>query len=237
MQVTSENIVHAYPGPRERLALYGRAALSDTDLVAILLGTGSQAFSVSVTAERLLDDAGGLPGVAKLSLAQLEAQTGIGTTKACRVISAIELGVRVATRPLERRRAITSSRDIDAALRPRFAREPREHFLAIALDAKNQPLAELTIGIGGSLACAIAPADVFRPVLQAAAVGVVFVHNHPSGDPHPSEADIAITERLCQAGQILGVAVLDHVVLGAQGYYSFADAGLLAGMALCVPTP
>jgi DNA repair protein RadC len=236
MNVTSDSTT-PFLGPRERLAMYGRSALSDSDLIAVLLGTGTQAFPVSVTAERLLEHAGGLHGVARLSLAQLEATSGIGVTKACRLLSALELGTRVASRPFERRRAVTSSRDIDAALRPRFAFEPREHFLADALDAKNQPLAELTIGIGGSIACAIAPSDVFRPVLQAAAVSVIFVHNHPSGDPHPSDADVAITERLCHAGQVLGVAVLDHVILGAEGYYSFADAGLLAGMALCVPTP
>jgi len=224
-------------GPRERLAMYGRAALSDSDLIAVLLGTGSHNMPVGITAERLLEQAGGLHGLARLSVAQLGAQTGIGVTKACRLLSAVELGARVSSRPFERSRAIASSRDIDAALRPRFAQEPREHFLAIALDAKNHPLAELTIGIGGSIACAIAPSDVFRPVLQAAAVSVVFVHNHPSGDPHPSEADIAITERLCHAGQVLGVAVLDHVILGSASYYSFADAGLLAGMTLCVPTP
>jgi DNA repair protein RadC len=224
-------------GPRERLAMYGRAALSDSELLAILLGTGSQASPVGVTAERLLEHAGGLHGLARLSLAQLEAQTGIGLTKACRVLSAVELGTRMLARPFERRRAISSSRDVDAALRPRFAHETREHFLALALDAKNHPLAELTIGIGGVLACAVAPADVFRPVLQAAAVSAIFVHNHPSGDPQPSDADVAITERLCHAGQVLGVAVLDHVILAADGYYSFADAGLLAGMAGAVRTP
>lgn len=229
--------VNTLIGPRERLAMYGRAALSDSDLVAVLLGTGSQHWPVALAAERLLEQAGGLHGLVRLSVAELSVQTGIGVTKACRLLSAVELGARVASRPFERARPIASSRDIDAALRPRFAHEPREHFLAVALDAKNHPLAELTIGIGGSIACAIAPSDVFRPVLQAAAVSVVFVHNHPSGDPHPSEADLAITERLCHAGQVLGVAVLDHVILSSGGYYSFADAGLLAGMTLCLPTP
>jgi DNA repair protein RadC len=219
-----------YAGPRERLAMYGCAALSDAELIAILLGTGSQACPVTVAAQRLLDHAGGLAGLARLSLSQLEAQAGIGVSKACRVLAAIELGTRLASEPLVRRRAINSSRDVEAALRPRFRHESREHFLAIALDAKNQPLSELTIGIGGSLACAIAPADVFRPVLQAAAVSVIFVHNHPSGDPTPSDADHAITERLCRAGLLLGVSVLDHVVLGATGYFSFADAGLLSGI-------
>lgn len=218
-------------GPRERLALHGRAALSDAELLSVLLGTGSAALPVALVACQLLAHAGSLHGVAKLSLAELEAQSGIGVTKACRVLAALELGQRVQCRPLDRGRAIASSRDVAAALCPQLAREPREHFLALALDAKNQPLAQLTIAIGGLTACAVLPSDVFRPVLQAAAVSVIFVHNHPSGDPTPSEADLAITERLCRAGEVLGIGVLDHVVLGATDYFSFADAGILAGLA------
>jgi len=224
-------------GPRERLALYGRAALSDAELLCVLLGTGSAALPVAQVACRLLAQAGSLQGLAKLSLAELEAQSGIGATKACRVLAAVELAVRMQSRPLEPRRAIASSRDVAAALSPRFMDEPREHFLAVALDAKNQPLCQLTIGIGGLTACAVLPADVFRPVIQAAAVSVIFVHNHPSGDPTPSEADVAITERLCRAGELLGIGVLDHVVLGGADYFSFADAGILAGLTGTGRTP
>jgi DNA repair protein RadC len=216
------------PGPRERLVLHGRAALSDAELIAVLLGTGTNQTPVAVVAARLLDYAGGLAGLARLSAAELETQAGIGTTKACRLLAALELGMRSHVRPLERRRALTSSRDVVAALGPRFAHEQREHFIALALDAKNQPLAELPVAIGGIAACAVAPADVFRPVLRAAAVSVLFVHNHPSGDPAPSAADVAITQRLCRAGELLGVHVLDHVILGGAGYFSFLDAGLMA---------
>jgi DNA repair protein RadC len=214
-------------GPRERLALHGRAALSDLELVSILLGTGSQALPVAQVASRLLDFAGGLHGLARLGVAELEAQTGIGMTKACRLQAALEVGVRTHCRPLDQRRPLASSQDVDAALRARFADESREYFLALALDARNHPLEQLTVGIGGSVACAITPGDVFRPLLRAAAVSVIFVHNHPSGDPAPSESDLAITERLCRAGELLGVSVLDHVILGREGYFSFADAGML----------
>jgi DNA repair protein RadC len=222
-------------GPRERLALHGRAVLSDVELVSILLGTGSHALPVAQVAARLLDFAGGLHGLARLGVAELEAQTGIGVTKACRLQAALELGVRTHCRPIEQRRALESSRDVDAALRARFANEDREHFLALALDARNYPLEQLTVGIGGSIACAITPGDVFRPLLRAAAVSVIFVHNHPSGDPAPSEADAAITERLCRAGELIGVSVLDHVILGREGYYSFADAGMLTPGAARAP--
>jgi DNA repair protein RadC len=219
------------PGPRERLALHGRSTLSDAELLAVVLGTGSQSLPVGVLASRLLHDAGGLHGLTQLSLSALESQSGIGLTKACRLLAAFELGTRAHCRPLERKRPITSSRDVAAALLPRYLHELREHFLAIALDAKNRPLAELTIAIGGLTACGVTPADVYRPVLQAAAVSVIFVHNHPSGDPSPSEADIAVTERLSRAGDVLGVSVFDHVVLGAQDYFSFADAGWLTQLA------
>jgi DNA repair protein RadC len=210
--------------------MHGPRALSDSDLIAILLGTGSQALPVVAVATQLLDYAGSLHGLAQLGLPQLEAQTGIGGTKACRLQAALELGSRACCSPLDRGRAILSSRDVDAALRPRLAHETREHFLALALDAKNRPLEQLTVAIGGLIACVLTPADVFRPLLRAAAVSVIFVHNHPSGDPAPSEADLAITERLCRAGELLGIQVLDHVVLGTQGYFSFADAGLLPGL-------
>ncbi|HEX4353435.1 MAG TPA: DNA repair protein RadC [Polyangiales bacterium] len=216
------------PGPRERLALHGRAALSDAELVALLLGTGTSTAKVSIVAARLLEYSGGLHGLTRLSIAELETQPGIGTTKASRLLAAIELGARVHARPLERSRPITSSRDVAAALSPRLVDETREHFIAIALDAKNCPLAEVLVAIGGISACSVAPADVFRPVVRVAAVSVLFVHNHPSGDPQPSEADVAITDRLRRAGALLGVQVLDHVILGRGAYFSFLDAGLMA---------
>jgi DNA repair protein RadC len=214
-------------GPRERLSMHGRSALSDAELLAVLLGTGTSSAPVAVLASQLLDYAGGVHGLARLSLTELETQRGIGSTKAGRLLAAIELGARIQTRPLDRRQAIASSRDVAAALTPRLREDSREHFMAIALDAKNHPIAELSVAIGGIVACSITPADVFRPVLRAAAVSVIFIHNHPSGDPLPSDADVSITERLCQAGDLLGVQVLDHLVLGREGYFSFLDSGLM----------
>jgi len=215
-------------GPRERLAQHGCAALSDAELLAVVLGTGTQALPVNQLAARILEHAEHLQGLARLTSAELTALPGVGPTKAARLCAAIELGARAACRPLARRRSIAGSRDVWEALRTRFVSEAREHFVAIPLSARNQPLAELTIAIGGLTACAITPADVFRPVLRASAVSVIFAHNHPSGEARPSAADVAITERLCRAGRVLGVAVFDHLVLGREDYYSFADTGLLA---------
>jgi DNA repair protein RadC len=207
--------------------MYGPSALGEAELVAILLGTGCRGESVTVAAARLLDRVGGVAGLARSSVAELQAQLGIGSTKACRLLAAFELGARAVATPLQRDRPVTSSRDVYASLCPRVRGESREHFFALALDAKNRPLAEIDVAVGGLLSCAISPSDVFRPVLRAGAAGVIFAHNHPSGDPTPSDQDVQVTDRLCRAGELLGVSVLDHVVLGDGAYFSFLDRGLL----------
>jgi DNA repair protein RadC len=221
------NLTVEFKGPRERLRLYGPCALSDADLVALLLGTGTADEPVSLAAARLLHRLGGLHGLGRAAASELEEQLGIGATKAARLLAAIELGARVSARPLQLDAPITSSRDVYSALRARVRGQMREHFFAVALDAKNRPLSEIQVATGGLLACGVTPSDVFRPVLRAGAAGVIFAHNHPSGDPTPSEQDIDITERLCQAGDLLGVQVLDHLVLGDGSYFSFLDRGLL----------
>ncbi len=217
----------ALPGPRERLAMHGARALSDAELIAVVLGTGASMLPVQVASAQLLEHAGGLYELARLSSSELERQPGVGTTKASRLLASFELGARLATRPLARAAAISSSRDLDAALRPRLRDEHREHFVAIPVDARNRPLAMIDIAVGGLTACCISPGDIFRPVLRHPAVGVLFAHNHPSGEAAPSEEDAAVTHRLAHVGKLLGVQVLDHVILGRDGYFSFLDAGLL----------
>ncbi len=216
-------------GPRERMRAVGTEGLSDAELVAVLLGTGARKEPVGVLASRLLHDLGGINGLLRLGTGALERLPGLGPTKASRLMAAVELGRRVVTRPLARGARIGSSRDVDAAMRPRFADADVEHFVAIPLDAKNRPVGEVEIARGGLSACPVSPADVFRALLREAAAGVVFVHNHPSGEPSPSADDVALTERLRQAGELLGVSVLDHVIIGREGYFSFLDAGLLPG--------
>lgn len=214
-------------GPRERLMLCGEQALSDVELIAVLLGTGTQEQPVAMVAQRLFEQIGGLRGLRHAGLAALGSCPGIGATKACRLRAAVELGVRLCTQPLERNLPIRTSQDVAAALWPRLRGVSREHFYALTVDAKNRPVAELLIAIGGLTACAVAPADVFRLVLREPAAGVIFVHNHPSGDPAPSAEDASMTERLRQAGALLGVKVLDHVILGDDRHFSFLDAGLM----------
>ena len=214
-------------GPRERMRAVGTEGLSDAELLAILLGTGARREPVGVLASRLLHEVGGIAALSRVGTGALEQIAGLGPGKASRIVAAVELGRRVVTRPLPRGARIGSSRDVDAAMRPRLAGADVEHFVAIALDAKNRPIGEIEIARGGLSACPVSPADVFRALLREAAAGVVFVHNHPSGEPSPSADDVALTERLRRAGELLGVRVLDHLIIGREGYFSFLDAGLL----------
>jgi DNA repair protein RadC len=215
-------------GPRERLAMHGPGALSDAELIAVLLGTGAAAKPVGVVAAQLLEQSGGLHALGTRSATELEAQLGVGSTKALRLLAAIELGTRFASQPLCRQSPLGSSRDVDAALRPLLRADDREHFIAIPVDARNRPLAQIEVAIGGLSACCVSPADVFRPVVRQAAIAVLFAHNHPSGATVPSEEDAHVTQRLSRAGELLGIQVLDHLIIGHEGYFSFLDAGLLA---------
>lgn len=207
----------------------GPEALSDAELIALLLGTGSAELPVAELAARVVAWGGGLTGLERMGAGRLAEARGVGAGKACRLVAAFELGRRVACRPLEPGARLACSQDVDAALRPRLARSEVEQFLAIPLDAKNRAIGELRLAIGGLTACPVVPADVFRALLREAAAAAVFVHNHPSGEPSPSPEDLALTERLHQAGELLGLRVVDHVIIGREGYFSFLDAGLLGG--------
>ena len=214
-------------GPRERLMMNGARSLSDAELIAVLLGTGLPAEPVGVLAARLIETAGGLDRLERFGVSTLSKEAGIGPTKACRILAAFELGRRAAATPLLRGKPITCSKDVVSALKPRLSKEPREHFLVIALDLKNRPISEIEVAIGSLGACAVKPADVFRPVLREPSSAVVLVHNHPSGEPSPSSEDISFTKSIARAGEMLGIRVLDHIIVAEAGYFSFLDGGLL----------
>jgi DNA repair protein RadC len=214
-------------GPRERLVEQGAESLSAEDLLAILLGTGSASEPVALLAARLLHELGGLEGLERKGPRELMGIRGLGPSKACRLAAAVELGRRVSKRPMTRGGQLLSSADVDASMRPRLAASRIEEFLAIPLDAKNRPTGELRVAVGGRSSCPVDPAEVFRRLLREAASGVIFVHNHPSGEPSPSPEDIALTARLVEAGELLGIRVLDHIIIASEGYFSFLDAGLM----------
>ena len=214
------------PGARERLREVGVDRLSNVELVSLVLGTGTAREPVSVLAARLVEEARGVHGLARLGAGALATCSGIGEGKAARIVAAIELGRR-ASHPIERSVRIATSRDVVDWVGPRIAHAEVEHFLAIPLDAKQRVLAVVAIGQGTISACPVSPADAFRCALREAASAVVFAHNHPSGEAQASPEDVVLTERLVAAGTLLGVKVLDHVIVTRSGYFSFLDAGIL----------
>ncbi len=216
-----------WEGPRERLARFGASALGETELLAVLLGTGTHDEPVMTLAETVLREAGGIRGLSRRGLAALATHPGIGVTKAARLAAAIELGRRSVEAPIPHAGRIQSSRDVDRAFRPRLTHADVEHFVALALDARNRVLSELLIAKGSTSACPVAPADVFRALLKEAAVACVLVHNHPSGDPTPSAADLELTDRLVTTGEMIGVRIHDHVIVAREGYSSLLDQGLI----------
>ncbi len=216
-------------GPREKLSERGVESLSDAELIALLLGTGTADEPVPVLAERVLHQLGGLHNVARASVRQLAAVKGVGSGKSGRIAAGIELGRRALAQPLERGVRIASSEDVYRSFGPLLARREHEELWAIALDARQRVLGRVQLARGGVNACPVSLADVFRPLIREGASALIVIHNHPSGSPEPSPEDLAFTERLAQAGELLGIFLLDHVIIAAEGYFSCLDAGLYRG--------
>lgn len=212
--------------PRERLARRGAESLSDSDLLALLLGTGHRsAGNAEALADSLLTRFKDLRGVVCAASAELRGLAGMGYVRAGRLLAAGELAKRLASERLETGVAVTCSDIVFAHFGPLLADEKRETFRALLLDSKNRLIAKIRISEGSLGASLVHPREAFRPAVREAAANVLFLHNHPSGDPTPSEEDRRITARLCRAGELLGIPVLDHVVIGRRDYYSFADNG------------
>ena len=205
----------------ERLLALGAEVLDSRDLLAVIVGGGPGA---ERAAERLLDLRGGLPGLARCSLFDLLEAPGIGESRAAAVLAASELGRRLveASRPL--RPVISSPADVDAHLRPRMAGLEQETFVVLVLNTKNEVIASPTIGVGTLSSCGVHAREVFRGAVKAAAASVILAHNHPSGDTKPSPEDIRTTRRMVEAGELLGISVLDHVIIG-RGHHSLKESG------------
>ncbi|MFN0062132.1 MAG: DNA repair protein RadC [Myxococcaceae bacterium] len=217
-------------GPRERLLKHGSSILSDIELLTALLGVGTRQHPVVRVSEQLLEKFGGLRGLARVPTLHLLTQHGLGPAMATRLAAALEYGRRALT-PERAPRKLSDARDVFAFVAPQLAGLRRENFHVLALNARGVLLRQARVAEGSIDFCAVDPREVFALALHAGASGVVLVHNHPSGDPKPSSADVQLTERLCQGGQLLHIAVLDHVVIGDGRYFSFREQGLLRAMA------
>lgn len=215
--------------PREKLLTRGVQSLSNAELLAILLRTGTKEDSVMRVAEKLLSEyqANGLASIANLSPRDFSKIKGIGMVKAITVIAAMELGKRLATNPTNERYVIHSPRDVADYMMARLRYENKEYFISMLLNTKNQVLASPTISIGSLNASIVHPREIFREAIHYAAASIILIHNHPSGDPNPSKEDLFVTEKLMKAGTLMDIAVLDHVIIGDNKYISLKESGII----------
>jgi DNA repair protein RadC len=213
--------------PREKLARNGVSALGDNELLAILLGSGTKTRGALVVAQDVLDLAGGIGGLPQLALDDLLRVSGVGEPRAARLLAAVELGRRAMTDCGGERRRFRSPAEIAGYLLPLYGGHREERFGILMLDSKMRLIRSATISIGTLDASLAHPREIYRAATLASASAIALFHNHPSGDPTPSEDDVALTARLVSAGDVMGINVVDHVILGAGRWFSFRKAGML----------
>lgn len=212
--------------PREKLLDRGASGLSVAELLAILLGAGTAGESAVEQARAVMESNGNsLRHLACAGSADLCRVKGIGPAKAARILAMLEMAKRFGEEEFARGAPFRGSYDVYAHFRERLASERQEQFYAVLLDNKNCKIRDIRVSQGSLTASIVHPRDVYLPVIRESAAAVVFVHNHPSGDPTPSKEDIEITRRLREVGDLVGVRVLDHLVIGKGRYVSFVDDG------------
>lgn len=213
--------------PRERMAALGVEMLSDTELIAILLNTGSKGRNVLELAWDLLNSAGTLRSLRMMSLNEISAIDGIGESKGARVLAAMELGRRAALEDKRFMPKISSSKDVLDFLADEMRSLEQETVRVLLLNTKHMLLHSAVISVGGLNYSPIHPREVYKQALKFSAAGIILVHNHPSGEAAPSEQDIKLTKRLKEAGEIMGIPLLDHLIIAETGYYSFSEENII----------
>lgn len=213
--------------PREKLLRRGAGALTDVELLAVLLRTGVRGEPVLEFARRWLEEHGGLVGVATLDVTQILQRHGIGPAKGAELAAALELGRRLARQPLEGRPVLDRPELVADYLIACFGAERSELFGCATLDARHRLIQVHVLHRGGRTTSPVEPAEVFRQAIVANANGVIVWHTHPSGDPAPSDDDLDLTRRLVQAGRMLNIPVLDHLVVSRGGWISLRQRGLI----------
>ena len=212
--------------PRERLQHAGAASLSNAELLAITLRIGGRGENVLDMAQRLLSTYHGLGGLARASCGELAQEHGVGTAKSAQVLAAFELGKRLLVASPDDRPQVTSPADAANLLMAEMSTLEQEHLRTLLLDTKHRVLASPTVYVGNVNTSVIRVAELFREAIRLNCVALIVAHNHPSGDPTPSPDDIKVTEQIVQAGKLLDIEVLDHLVIGQQRYVSLKERGL-----------
>jgi DNA repair protein RadC len=214
--------------PREKLMLKGRAALSDAELIAILIGSGTRELSAVDLSKLILHSVGNnLNELAKLSINDLMKFKGVGDAKAISIAAALELGRRRKESEVLKKAKIVSSGDAYQAIRPYLLDLSHEQFWVLLLNRANELIRPIQVSIGGVAGTVADPKIIFKSAIEYLASAIILVHNHPSGNLTPSQADLDLTKRVKEAGRLLDIPILDHLIFGDNGYYSFADKGIL----------
>ncbi|WP_172254726.1 RadC family protein [Saccharibacillus deserti] len=230
MDSQAVHLLRDLPGeerPRERMLQYGAGALSHSELLAILIRTGRQGESAVHLAQRVLNEAGTLKGLADLNLSELMQIKGVGPAKAVQIKAGIELGLRLSRRSSADKVVVRSPHDAYEAVAVELRDLRKEHFVCLFLNTKNHVIGTETLSVGSLNASIVHPREVFRAAIKCSSASIVCAHNHPSGDPAPSPEDISLTRRLVEAGRIVGIDVLDHIVVGDGTYVSLKEQGLM----------
>jgi len=212
--------------PRERLAELGPQALSNPELIAILLRVGIEGENAVQMGQRLLQDMGGIHGLHRASVLEISNQHGMGLAKAAQIKAAIELGVRLRLENPDERPAIHSPADAAALVQYEMSALSQEHLRVINLDTRNKVINIDKLYIGSLNASTVRVGEVFKPAIQRNAASIIVLHNHPSGDPAPSPEDVALTRAIVSAGKLLDIEVLDHLVIGQGRWVSLKERGL-----------
>jgi DNA repair protein RadC len=214
--------------PREKLRRLGADALGDNELAAIIVGQGPRRQSALDLANALLASLGGIHGLTRVSVDDLQRVRGIGPVRALQLLAAVELGRRTLMRPNQQREQILTPKDAAAFLTPRFSARGVEHFGLVLLDVRYRVIRAVLLSSGGVDSAPVQPREVFREATAGRAAAIVLFHNHPSGDPSPSQEDIVLTARMLRAGDVMGIDVVDHLILADNKYFSFRETGALA---------
>ncbi|AYO30980.1 MAG: repair protein RadC [Thermoanaerobacteraceae bacterium] len=216
--------------PRERLERYGAQVLSDAELLALLIRTGTPTESALVLAQRILKGDGaksGLAFVADSSIEELSKIKGIGLAKSVQIKAAVELGRRISSYTGQNPTVINTPVDVKNLLMEEMRFLEKEHFKVILLNIKNHVISVEDVSVGSLNSSIVHPREVFKPAIRRSSASMILVHNHPSGDPAPSREDVEITRRLIEAGKILGIEVVDHVIIGNGVYISLREKGII----------
>jgi DNA repair protein RadC len=212
--------------PRDRLRLFGPQALSTSELIALIVSTGPTKEDALILAQRLLADQEGLIGLAKMNLSELSALPGVGLAKACQLQAVLELGKRLAYEAIEARPVINSPVDAANLLMPDMSLLEQEHLRVLLLDTRSRVVGAHEVYVGSLNTSLIRTGEVFREAIRRNSAAIIVAHNHPSGDPSPSPEDVAVTRAFVEAGVLLDIHVLDHLVIGRGRFVSLKERGL-----------